>query len=405
MALRDEPMREKLRAFFRANPKIKRVSSNYWKRAADFAKCSPYFARKFFYADGFRMVDSDADPAPVNPVVLTPDQILDKSLERRKYEARIKDLRSTVEALTRRLEESEARYDAALNIKRDSSAERIQVIESKNDRHSAVPVISISDIHIEERVERDTVNGINEYSISIAKERIRTMFANALKLVKMFQRDVDIRTVVIALLGDNITGYIHEELMENNELSPTEATLEVKAHLIEGIRLFADKGYKVVVPCSRGNHGRTSMRKRFSTGYKNSYEQMMYYDMAQMFKIMGYKDVEFITSKSEFVYIKIHGKMCRFCHGDHFGYSGGIGGIFPSMFKFLDRINKAIYADCTFMGHWHEYYAAARKGFVINGSIIGVTPYGMRFGPAPVLQNIQLIDSKRGFTGNWPIVV
>lgn len=387
-----------LREYFRNNQKLARDSSFFDKAAAASGTHHTYARNLYYYLKAQK-------GEPEIPQEKTPDILLDESLAFRKYEAKIKDLKTQNEALMRRLEDAELRYDAALNITQFVELTEIKEIKSSQDKHEVVPVISISDIHIEEKVDSDVVNNLNEYSVEIAKERVRKVFANALKLVRMFQKDSEINTVVIALIGDNITGYIHEELMESNPLSPTEATIEVKALLIDGIKLFADSGFKVVVPCCRGNHGRTSAKKKFATGYKNSFEWMMYQDMRNIFKTMQYNNVEFITTKSEFVYVNILGKVNRFCHGDHFKFAGGVGGIFPSMFKFINRINEGIKADCTFMGHWHSYYPAARKGFVVNGSVIGTSPYGLAWGADTPVQNIQLIDSKYGYTGNFPIVI
>lgn len=327
-----------------------------------------------------------------------------EELQTRRLHAAIKELKTEKEALIKRLEDSEAQYDALSNIKQHTELKEIRIIE-QTSTHEVVPVISISDIHAEETVESEVVNNLNAYNLDIAAKRVTQVFSNSLKLVRMFQNKDKINTVVISLLGDNITGYIHEELMESNSLSPTEATRFIKGHLISGIKLFADLGYQIKIPCARGNHGRTTIRKRFSTGYKNSYEFGMYLDMADFFVHAGYTNVEFIISKSEYTYLQIFDKMNRFCHGDHFGYSGGVGGIFPSMLKFLYRMNETMNADCTFLGHWHKYTPLAKEyKVVVNGSVIGVAPYGLNFGASQPIQNIQLIDSKYGYTGNFPVI-
>lgn len=49
-------------------------------------------------------------------------------------------------------------------------------------------------------------------------------------------------TVFINLCGDFITGYIHEELVEDNYLSPTEATILAKELILGGLRHLEDYG-------------------------------------------------------------------------------------------------------------------------------------------------------------------
>ena len=61
-------------------------------------------------------------------------------------------------------------------------------------------------------------------------------------------------------------------------MSPTEATILAKELILGGLRHLEDHGNfkKIIVVCNYGNHGRTTKMRRQSTGYKNSYEWMMF---------------------------------------------------------------------------------------------------------------------------------
>jgi len=58
----------------------------------------------------------------------------------------------------------------------------------------------LSDWHTEETVDPNTINGINEYDVNIAKERATKVFQNGLKLVDMMAVDEKIKDVNIMLL-------------------------------------------------------------------------------------------------------------------------------------------------------------------------------------------------------------
>jgi len=130
----------------------------------------------------------------------------------------------------------------------------------KNDGKQSVSTAFMvaSDWHAEETVIRSHINGLNEYNLEIAKQRAKNFFVNGLKLVEMCRSKSRIDTLVLALLGDFITGYIHDELLESNSLSPTQASLMVYELIVSGVDfLVANGDFKnIVVPTCQGNHGR-----------------------------------------------------------------------------------------------------------------------------------------------------
>jgi len=266
---------------------------------------------------------------------------------------------------------------------------------------------ALSDAHMDEVVEPATVKFINEFNPDIAKARIRRYFKRSVWMVRQLRLGGwNIQNYVQALLGDLISGYIHEELMENNSMSPTEAVIFVSELLVEGIKtLVNETGIdNIKIICIRGNHSRTSVRKKYSTGYKNSYEFMMYTQLKQMFDIMpGYENVEFIIPKSEFQLIEIYDKSICNSHGDHFNYRGGVGGVEIPFKGWIYKMQRILPADKYSIAHWHQYYNS-RSG-MINGSLIGYNAFAMghAFEPEDPQMQFQIIDSKRGFTINTPI--
>lgn len=327
-------------------------------------------------------------------------------LAKRKLEAKTRNLEKQNKQIMEELDKSNARLDFLLEISSDPEYKfREYKQESKQlEISEAVVFAMLSDVHIEERVDLEMMEGMNEYNVAIATKRVENFFRNLLKLVEKERQSVEIDTLVLGLLGDNITGYIHEDLKESNYLSPTEATMVVKDLLVNGIKFLADNGNfkKIIIPCTVGNHGRTTKTKRFATAYKNSYEWMMYCDMKKIFEYQGdkYDFVEFIIPKSEILHIKIYDKTIRFGHGDHFNFGGGIGGITIPLKKWLHRMNEQTKADMTFLGHWHNILTEVTEDCMLNGSVIGMNSYSKQFGGSnrPPQQIFALLDKDRGFT-------
>lgn len=324
-------------------------------------------------------------------------------LTKRKETAKVKELEAKYRALLAEYEMSERRFDTLLNIKEEVSIGIIEPVVSAS-KGEAIPVIQLSDWHFEERVDPDTINGLNEYNLDIASYRWNKCVQNSLKLVHKERQSSEIRQVCIWLGGDFITGYIHEELEESNYLSPTQATRFAKEKIITAIKFYLEHGRfdRIVIPCNFGNHGRTNKKPRVSTGYRNSYEWMMYHDIADYFS--GDKRVQFIIPNGLFTYVDILGYACRFFHGDSIGYGGGIGGLTIPLIKALGRYDQQRKADYNFMGHFHQLWQAT-KNCIVNGSGIGYGPYAQRIGASPEepKQGFSLIDSKYGLTTKMEI--
>jgi hypothetical protein len=329
----------------------------------------------------------------------------DRELYRLRDNARVSEKK--YKHLLNELGLAEERLSAALAIKSDFRTAKVPVPKAGAKGEAAVIWLA-SDWHIEERVDPRTINYLNEYNPDISSRRMKAFFRNGLKLTRKERQDVDIKTLVLWLGGDLVSGYIHEELMEGNYMSPTEAILFAQEHIAGGIKMLLEDGefQRIIVPCSYGNHGRTTPKKRISTGYKNSYEWLMYQNLAMHFA--GVKEVEFQVSDGYLNYVEVYGKTLRFHHGDSVGYGGGIGGISIPLNKFIGKTNHQRWADCDSIGHFHQRtpYNHANK-FQINGSLIGFNAYAQSIGASPEtpMQCFQVLDSKRGFTGAYPILL
>ena len=263
-----------------------------------------------------------------------------------------------------------------------------------------------SDWHIEERVDPITINDMNNYNLEIAKRRATNFFKNGLKRIKVLRSGYNIDTLILGLLGDFISGYIHEELLEANQLSPLEASREVKDWICSGIDYLLRYGNfdKLIVVCCFGNHARTSKIKKFATAYKNSYEWLLYHSIASEYK--NNKRIKFLVSGGYHVYVKLFNKyIIRFHHGDEIKYHGGVGGMTIPVNKAIAKWNTIRNAYLDIFGHFHEFMDGGL--FVANGSLIGLNAYSLSI-KARYQQPEQcfvLIDKEKGKDIVAPIFV
>ena len=275
----------------------------------------------------------------------------------------------------------------------------------KGTRSSEGTVVAVaSDWHIEERVGTE-VGDLNRYTLKIAEERAKRFFQSLSRLVEILNHDLEVTTIVLALLGDFISGDIHDELLETAELPPVQAIVHAQNFLASGLEFLLKQHPTVdfVVPCHSGNHARTTKTMRYATEAGHSLEYLMYVHLAAYFH--QEKRVSFIIPNSYHSYLDVYGITLRFHHGHAIRYAGGVGGLYIPVKKKIAQWNKARRATYDVFGHYHQQ----RDGgdFLCNGSLIGYNAFAVSHGfdfERPQ-QLLFLLDKKRGRTATWPILV
>lgn len=310
--------------------------------------------------------------------------------------------RGIVKELVGRISELEAENEAAGKLAGHHGRFEIQPRDGPGSEATAV--IVASDWHIEEVVRAGTVNGLNRFDAKVCAERAERFFRHGLKLVEKERNAARIDTLVLALLGDFISGSIHEELMEGNRLLPVHAILEAQDYIEAGIRHILDgSDLSLVIPCHSGNHARLTRKVHISTEEGNSLERLMYGSLAHRFE--GNPRVTFLISEGYHSYLRVYGTTLRFHHGHSVRYQGGIGGVTIPMNKAIAQWNRGKRADIDVVGHWHSYQDGGN--FVVNGSLIGYNAFALSIKATPErpTQAFFLIDSRFGKTIACPIIL
>lgn len=308
-------------------------------------------------------------------------------------------LEKKYEYILKRHDELERTLSLMSNVKTIHS---FDIKENKREKSEATAIIMASDWHVGETVDPETIGGVNEYNREIAQKRGKQFFTNALRLLKIFEKDIYINNVILALLGDFITNTIHEELAETNSMLPSDEISFAQDLIVSGIEfLLKNTTVNFIIPCHSGNHGRMTKKQRISSEAGNSLEYFMYKNIAYYFK--NEKRITFLIPRGYFSFVQVYDKVVRFHHGHHLSYGGGVGGVTIPINKAIAQWDKTKKADIDCFGHFHQFLNGGK--WILNGSMMGFNAYAesIKASYEPPKQAFFLIDKRRGQTVVCPI--
>lgn len=314
-----------------------------------------------------------------------------------------KRLKAKYNAALRQLVVREREIDAVMGLRGPIETFKLTAKTPSGDSEATAFMVA-SDWHVEEEVRAAIVNGKNRYDLALAKSRAEQFFVNGLRLIEINRQATSIKNLVLALLGDFISGDIHDELVEVNQLLPVPATKYAASLIASGIQFLLDEGGfdEIVVPCHSGNHGRTTKKVHISTEAGHSLEYLLYTLLQMAFR--HDPRVKFVLSDGYHSYLRVYDKTVRFHHGHMVKFQGGVGGIHIPVNKAINQWNKITWADLDVFGHFHQMKDGGN--FISNGSLIGYNGFALSIKAdyEPPKQAFFLIDRKKGRTITAPIL-
>lgn len=275
----------------------------------------------------------------------------------------------------------------------DVAPRKIKVPKRGRPKAEATAVLVLSDWHVEERVDPTTCRGLNEFSLEIADRRISQLVQRAAMLIEHERALTGIRRICVAALGDFISGAIHDDLVEINQLAPLPATRWAGERLSGVIGAMSEIA-PVLVATATGNHGRTTIKPRIATENEHSFEQHMYLMLSSQERR---KHVEWQVGRGYLNLVNLDGFLLRVSHGHAIRFGGGIGGLTIPANKAIANWNQAQRADLDVFGHWHSFSWLPYR-FVANGSLIGHNAFADRIRAEyqPPSQSLIIVDHEHG---------
>lgn len=282
-------------------------------------------------------------------------------------------------------------------------------------KHEAAALLILSDLHFEETVRPEEIQGHNAYNAAIAPLRIRSAFERSLRLLDPPPDGVSVVGGAIAINGDIVTGMIHPELVATNGAGPMQAIVDVTELLAAGIALWADILGQVDVFIEWGNHGRLTEKKQAKRAAVHNWDWLCGQMLAKHFRVDDRVTVH--TTESPDLIFELFGTRFLLTHGDKgigAAAGGGIGGIWPSIMRMLAKRSAQHQSmgtpwDVAILGHWHQFVSTAigRQGFIINGTTKGADEWSVQMGfrPEPPSQTLAIVTPEHGVTSVRPIFV
>jgi len=282
--------------------------------------------------------------------------------------------------------------------------------EKKSDHGPGVPLLFASDFQWGETIDQDELQGVNAFNVEIAQRRYRRLIERTIDLSFRHMVNPTYPGMFYLRGGDMVSGDIHEDLRETNELAAIPATMDLVAEETAGIRHLADAFGKVRVISVPGNHGRTTRKPQSKRYARHSYDTQTALMLEALFK--DDKRVSFYTPMSGDALFPVYGWNFLMTHGDRIGSRGGFGFVGPSaaisrgMKKLQDyyaRLGHIVHY--ILVGHFHDLLEL-EWGFS-NGSLPGVSEYARdgRFTPRPPAQWLLFVHPEYGVTCRWPIML
>ena len=328
-------------------------------------------------------------------------------IKSRKLQTELTSSRTAQKHLTNEVTELRKMLDRIAQVRvEDTAVPQWQAGPIEKGKNRGTAMLVLSDLHLDEVVDQFEMVGLNKYNRDIAHQRLQKVIDSTVKILRDYVTGITLDGIVVCLAGDIITGEIHDELARTNEV-PVQATI---AHwvpvLASAFKHLADEFGTVAVYCVPGNHDRTYHKNPAKKRAESSHAWVIYNWLAD--SLRDDDRVQFVISTAAEQRFNIYETKFLMHHGDGFRSAGGVGGLYPSMLKWLLRTHQ-VYSimnddwEYAVMGHWHQMLWG--PDFIVNGSLKGFDEYALsgKFGYELAQQALVVVTPEHGITNRMPI--
>ena len=221
--------------------------------------------------------------------------------------------------------------------------------KTKGHHRPQVCVAPLTDLHIGDRVEVEQMAGLNEYNIEIFNKRLFGWAGTLVELVELRRQFAPVDKLIVPMLGDMISGDIHEELARTN-LDNCMGQMIRGANLVAQALMFLAGNFQSIhVPCVVGNHGRMTRKPPMKDKYMD-WDYMLYQWVAAFCREQ--KNITFDIPKAFVNSFAAGNKQILIMHGDSVPGAGLGTAILRQVSNFRNVLNYGF--DSVMMGHFHR---------------------------------------------------
>jgi len=261
----------------------------------------------------------------------------------------------------------------------------------------------ISDFHYGEVVDYEQTGGLGHYSPEIASKRLHLLTKKVIELTEIRRNGLSIPDIDIMLMGDIVSGNIHEELAETNAVNILDQTTESAYLLAQSVGMIAQHFNHVRVFGVPGNHGRMTKKPTFKDRYV-SWDYICYQLMSLFLK--EHKNIEFNLTKSFFQPVEMLNTKVLILHGD--GIRGSLGIPFYGIERAVQRLRQILDLkherfDKIILAHFHDPVDSER--YIVNGAIKSQDEYAITnlFGANNPSQTLFYVNENHGIVSTEKI--
>ena len=270
-------------------------------------------------------------------------------------------------------------------------------------------VLLLGDLHFGEVVSAEETGGISSFNLDIAKRRFEYTIEKAIAIAKEKQRGFHYEKLNVFLLGDLISGLIHDELKENDEVAVVQQMLFAIEIISAGILRLCQEFPEVEVSSVVGNHGRVKEKYYFKGKANNNFDFLV----AKMLERLtaNQSNLKWNVPESFWYVHSVYDNKFFLSHGDFVKSWAGIPWYGLSRAYLKWRVLAADYGidfDHLVIGHFHNpnIFTMVRGSMFVNGSLKGGDEYSTGAISAacdPVQLMFGVNPSRYGPTAIWHI--
>ena len=230
-----------------------------------------------------------------------------------------------------------------------------------------IMVTPLSDTHVGEQVYKEQMRNLNEYNLNIFNKRMYGWSNQIIKHANYRRQIAPVEELIIPMLGDMISGDIHEELARSNLANCMEQMIRGASIIAQALMYLAPHFTKITIPCVVGNHGRMTRKPPMKDKYMD-WDYMLYQWIAAFCK--NQENLKFHIPRSFMTTFKVYDKVVLIMHGDSISGAGSSGSItgavakLRGVFQYRKALQREIEDamdddaeiefDSVMIGHFHR---------------------------------------------------